>query len=158
MEQDNEYPIERPQEEDGFDLTVKEDKDRYLTARDGDHLMVPFQCDTCNFCNLQHRDPGTDSKDVTLMRAIRRASLDAFWGREPSTVAANKNGAIKVLKISGDLGLENIFPEMRPFGLKDNLGMGIATCLLRRSLDRGKYRETLQFETVRKLHSAYSNI
>ena len=137
---------------------MKEDKERYLITREGDHIIVPFQCDTCNFHNLQHRDPGTDSKDVTLMRVSRRASLDAFWGREPSTIAANRNGAIKVFRISGDLGLENIFPEMRPFGLKDNLGMGIATCLLRRSLDRGKYRETLQFETVRKLHSAYSNI
>ena len=35
MEQDNEYPIERPQEEDAFDVTVKEDKEMYLTARDG---------------------------------------------------------------------------------------------------------------------------
>ena len=47
---------------------------------------------------------------------------------------------------------------MGPFVFEDNLGMGIATCLLRRTLDRGKYRETLQFEMVRKLHSSYSNI
>lgn len=42
MEQDDEYPIERPQEEDGFDVTVKEDKEMYLTARDGDHLWFSF--------------------------------------------------------------------------------------------------------------------
>ena len=52
MKQDDKYPIERPQEEDSFDLTVKEDRERYLIARDGDHLIVPFQCDTCNFRNL----------------------------------------------------------------------------------------------------------
>ena len=92
------------------------------------------------------------------MSVNRRASLDAFWGREMSTVAANRNGAIKIYKISVDLGLESIFPEMWPFVLEDILGMGIATCLLRWSLNRGKYRETLQFETVRKLRSAYSNI
>ena len=131
VKQGGEYPIERPQEEDGFDLTVKEDKERFITARDGDHLMVPFQCDTCNFRNLQHRDPGTDLKDITLMSAIRRASLDAFWGREPSTIAANRNRSIKIYKISVDLGLESIFPEMGPFALEDSLGMGIATCLLR---------------------------
>ena len=52
VKEGGEYPIERPQEEDGFDLTVKEDKERCITARDWDHLMVPFQCDTCNFRNL----------------------------------------------------------------------------------------------------------
>ena len=107
---------------------------------------------------MQHRDPGSDCKDTILLRTIRRASLDAFWGRESSTVAANRNGVMKLYKVSLDLGLKNIFPAMGPFSLEDNLGMGIATCLLRRSLERGKYRETLQFETVRKLRSAYSNL
>ena len=36
VEKEDKYPIERPQEEDGFDLTVKEDKERYLTTIDGD--------------------------------------------------------------------------------------------------------------------------
>ena len=31
--------------------------------------------------------------------------------------------AIKVFKISVDLGLENIFPEMGPFAFEDDLGM-----------------------------------
>ena len=92
------------------------------------------------------------------MNTIRRASLDVFWGRDPSTVTTNRNGDIKIYKISVDLGLENLFTEMGPFALEDNLGMGIVTCLLRRSLDSDKYRETLQFETVRKLRSVYSNI
>ena len=74
---------------------MKEDKERCLIARDGDRLMVLFQCDICIFRNLQHRDPGTDSKDSTLMSAIRRVSLDTFWGREPNTVAANRDGAVK---------------------------------------------------------------
>ena len=43
-----------------------------------------------------------------------------------------------MFKISVDLELENIFPEMGRFGLEDNLGIGIAICLLIRSLDSGK--------------------
>ena len=120
--------------------------------------MIPFQCNVCNFRNMQQRDRGSDRKDTILLRVIRRASLDAFWGRESSTVAANRNGVMKLHKVSLDLGLNYIFPDMGPFSLEDNLGMGIATCLLQRSLERGKYRETLQFETMRKLRSAYSNL
>ena len=38
------------------------------------------------------------------------------------------------------------------------MGMDIVVCMLRRSLDKWIYRDTLQFETVRKLRSAHSNI
>ena len=120
--------------------------------------MIPFQCDVCNCRHMQQRDLGSDRKDIMLLRAIRRASLDAFWGRESSTVATNRNGVMKLHKVSLDLGLNDIFPDMGPFSLEDNLGIGITTCLLRRSLERGKYRENLQFETVRKLRSAYLNL
>ena len=38
------------------------------------------------------------------------------------------------------------------------MGMGIAVCILQRSLDKERYRDTLQFETVCMLRSTYSNI
>ena len=65
--------------------------DRYRCARNGYHLMgVPFSCDLCHFRNLNHRSPDlSDRKDVQTVWAIRRASLDALWAREPSTVRAN---------------------------------------------------------------------
>jgi hypothetical protein len=31
----------------------EEDPNRFRTARDGDHLMCPFQCDDCHFYNIQ---------------------------------------------------------------------------------------------------------
>ena len=47
---------------------------------------------------------------------------------------------------------------MRPCPLEDTMGIGIAVCLLQHSLDKERYRDTLQFETVCKLRSTYSNI
>jgi len=56
------------------------------------------------------------------------------------------------------MGLTMLFPAIEPFPLEGTMGMGIAVCMLQRSLKKGRYRDTLQFETVRKLRSAYSNI
>ena len=106
---------------------MKEDKERYLTARDGDHVMIPFQYDIYKFRNMQQRDPGYDRKDTVLLREIRRASPDAFWRRKSSTVAANCNGVMKFHKVSLDLCLNDIFPDMNPFSLEDNMVMGTAT-------------------------------
>ena len=36
--------------------------------------------------------------------------------------------------------------------------MGLAVCILIRSFDKGRYQSTLQYESVRKLYSAYSNV
>jgi len=64
----------------------------FKTARDGDHMMgFPFECNLCHFRNLARRDPIIDSdKDVFQLVCIRRANLDAFWSRRPSTVALNR--------------------------------------------------------------------
>ena len=46
----------RDEEEDDDDpelVVGKEEEDRYRTARDGDHLLAPFECDLCSFRNLQ---------------------------------------------------------------------------------------------------------
>ena len=95
---------------------------------------------------------------VKLIVAIRCANLDAFWAREPGTVAATKREGVKIGRLGALVGLVNLFPAMGPFPLEDTQGMGIAVCMLERSLDKGRYRTTLQFETVRKLRSAFSNI
>ena len=56
------------------------------------------------------------------------------------------------------MGLISILPEMGPFPLEDTQGMSLAVSMLKRSLDKGIYQATVQFETVRKTRSAYSNI
>ena len=47
-------------------------------ARNGDHLMIPFQCELYHFRNLKGANPGRRSEDILLLGKIRRANGDAF--------------------------------------------------------------------------------
>ena len=44
---------------------VDDDPKRFQVARDGDHMMVPFQCDTCQFMNV---------RSASLARVTRKMS------------------------------------------------------------------------------------
>ena len=71
---------------------VDEDPLRFKEARDGDHLMAPFQCDLCHFVNIQGRLPEpSDEQDKLLLLTIRRVVLDSLWARERSTVTKNRD-------------------------------------------------------------------
>ena len=53
--------------------------DDFLKGRDGDTLLVPFECDSCIFIKLKGRNVSVDSqKDDLLLRCIRRVNLDSF--------------------------------------------------------------------------------
>jgi hypothetical protein len=67
-----------------------DDPERFKLARDGDHLMCPFQCDGCHFQNLKKRTPVALDTDGVLLLCIWRANLDALWAREPATVHSNR--------------------------------------------------------------------
>ena len=63
----------------------------FRIERDGYHLMgILFECDLCQFINVNERDPiyGNARDNYTLL-CIRRAILGAFWSRETSTVLGN---------------------------------------------------------------------
>ena len=66
---------------------VSDDLLRFKERRDGDHLMTPFQCDTCHFVNIQRRLPvhGCPQDDLLLL-TIRRVTLDSLWSRERGSV------------------------------------------------------------------------
>ena len=67
----------------------------------GYNMLTNFQCDLCHFQNMKGRDltEGSD-KEEKLVMDIRRASLDAFWSREPGTVRGNLNMLRKMGTIS----------------------------------------------------------
>jgi hypothetical protein len=69
-----------------------DDDTRYKSARNGDDLMVPFECGWCIFGKLFKRTPdisGTSDSDLFAMCCICRVVLDVFWSREPTTVRTN---------------------------------------------------------------------
>jgi hypothetical protein len=129
----------------------EDNPDRFKCARNGDHLMCPFQCNLCHFYNIQRRGPGAKVQDEVLLMCIWRASLDAFWSRESSTVLANLRESGRVLSVCARLGVDQLYPERGPFEIGDLFGMMIACQSLLRSLAPGKNTDMIQFETMRKL-------
>jgi hypothetical protein len=111
-------------------LVNEEDKTRVLGARVVDHVFCPFKCELCQFRNMQGRSPmkGTGVlDDAEAIDLIRRANLDAFWSREPTTIGHNLTKINRVLQIYHELGLDNPpVPRLGPWRVEDNFGMGAA--------------------------------
>jgi len=133
---------------------------RFTEARDGDSLVTPFQCDHCHFVNVMGREPVEGlASDLRVLKCIRRVNLDAFWSREPGTVRSVLEEALRGLSIASQLGFaHSLFGPRGPFPVADSMGMGPAIVIVQRSLARGRYAETCQYETIRKFRAASSNI
>jgi hypothetical protein len=146
-------------DEDGDLLEDSDDAERFVVARAGDHLMVPFQCEVCHFRNVMRRDPvRSSSRDQEILGFMRRANLDAFWSRESSTVKSNLGEAMRIERTAFRLGMPSMTPPMGPWPLEDSQGMSAALAVLDRSLDKGKHETTVQWDTFRRSMSAITNI
>ena len=147
-------------DEDGEEIKNPGDETRFVEARAGDHLMTQFQCELCHFRNIMGRNPLVEihDGDRELMADFRRANLDAFWSREPTTVRANLSESLRGEKYGERTGMPSVTPEMGPFPLDDTLGMKAAVAVLDRSLDPGLYAEHVQWDTFRKARSCITNI
>ena len=135
------------------------ESERFKFARDGDNYLCPFQCDLCQFRNVQKREPESNPQDDATLCAIRRATLDAFWGRAEGTVRQNLS-SVKGMHDSAraNFGMRHLLPAMGPFPLEDTFGMGTAIVMLKHSLDPGRYGDHITFSTFRKYRSSYSNV
>ena len=147
-------------DEEGNVIEKAKDADRFMLGRDGDHLITPFQCETCHFRNIQERDPVVGNrKDSYFLEHMRRVSLDAFWGRESSTVKSNLGLVRRAVKTEDSMGCVNrIIPAVGPFPLRDAFGMGAAVAVLDKSMDPGRYEDQVQWATFRKMRSMLTNM
>lgn len=140
------------------DLKEVDDDERFQEARLGDHLMCPFQCDTCHFENVFGIPPDKNNQQHSLsLVCIRRAILDSFWARESGTVIQNWRESKRFLEEARVLGIPDPYPPRGPWPVEDSFGMKIAMVFLMRSLHKGKNASTVQFNTVRKVRSHLSN-
>ena len=71
---------------------------------------------------------------------------------------ATRRESRKIVAVSNRLGLENVLSVVEPFPLSDTQGMGIAVSILLRSLNKGRYQNTFQYESVRKMRSVFLNV
>ena len=70
----------------------------YERGRSGNQLLTHFQCNLCNFMNIQGRGIYKKGEgDTRLMFDIMRDNLYEFWRRELGTVRANLN-MVKMLR------------------------------------------------------------
>ncbi len=156
---DGEFPVAKPVDEDGLVIEEGEDDHRFMMGRDGDNLITPFQCDLCHFRNLFNRDPVNHlAQDIRMQKLIQQANLDALWAREPLTIKSNLMTCRQGLSIATSLGFgDKLFRPMGPFPLEDTFGMGAAVVMLQQSLQPGRNAAIVQFGTIRKFCSAFSN-
>jgi hypothetical protein len=134
-------------------------KDDYTRARNGDHLMVPFECDGCIFRKLRKTDPvPRNPQDELLLACLRRINLDAFWSRAGDTVKGNRDKLADMLSLSKLAGLKGPCVHDGPYPDFDHCGYEVAINMLIMSRRAGRNSRThLQFDTIRKLQSAYGN-
>ena len=153
------FPIKSVTDEEGAILESLSESKRFLIGRAGDQLMTPFQCELCHFRNVMLRDPVlTILADNEILELMRRANLDAFWGRETNTVKNNLRAGLRMEKTMSRLGMPCVNSPMGPFPLKDGFGMQAAVAVLDRSLDEGKHDVNVQFETFRRVRFILTNI
>ncbi|KAI2494744.1 hypothetical protein MHU86_19781 [Fragilaria crotonensis] len=132
---------------------------RFTSARNGDNLMVPFECDFCVFGKLfDHTPDASNAKDAFAMACIRRIILDAFWSRARSTVDANTAKAREGLALSRRMGMRGPAEAPGPLPNVDHCGYEVAIQIVVSSLESGRYSKThKQWGTVRRFRSCYSN-
>ena len=153
------FPIAKSIDEDGNELMDPGGRLRFLEARNGDHLMVPFQCELCHFHNIYGREPAANNfKDKEFFMFCRRANLDAFWSREPPTVRNNLKEVTRMRRTEERFGFPCTTPPLGPFPIRDGLGMKAAVAILDRSLDKGSYSKCVQWGAFRKLMSGITNV
>jgi hypothetical protein len=105
------------------------------------------------------RDPQLNlAQDLRILKCIRRANLDSLWSVEPRTTARTLSECRRGSDIASSLGFKHkLFQPMGPFPLEDTFGMAAAIVILQVSLNPGKYDKHVQFGTIRKFRSAFSN-
>ena len=139
--------------------TKKSNLNDFNEARNGDHALVPFECDNCIFYKLRKQKPDVGKEaDKLLMILIRRMNLDAFWARARGTVRENTGRIKRTIQFSNTLGLSGPFEHQGPYPSHDHCGYEVAAAILMNSRRPGRYHKShTQFETIRLIKSSYSS-
>jgi hypothetical protein len=154
------FPRQLPENDEGFLWRKKKDERRFLTARKGDMLCAPFQCDFCWFVNLKGRSfDERRAEDRLNLGLLRRVNLDVMWDKEPSTVGSMLQVFLRAHTAARHLGIMPSFlTSKRPWPMADQVGCGEAMLLLWDSIQTTQEGTTRQFDTIRKLRSMSANI
>lgn len=144
------FEVKLPRDFHGASLAEVEDEVRFRVARPGDHLVTPFQCPTCQSRNIRGRDldPGK-AEDAAFESLCVRATLDAFWSHATKTIKGHVN-EVRFMERYGDALGFSPFPPLGPWPLGYHLGMLQAMMVVMRSMEPGRYNDTVQYGTARQ--------
>jgi hypothetical protein len=157
--QRDQFHVEGPKDEGGFEWCKRGYELRYLVARDGDHLQCPFQCDLCVFRTLRGSDKGSTPADHLLLRCICRVNLDSLWAREPGTVQSTCSSITRGIDLCATVHIDPPYPLLGPFDdVQDTQGFAVAIQMVLASLKKGKHADHLQWATIRQYRTALSNV
>ena len=122
-------------------------------------MGIPFECDLCHFRNCNYRDPDLESsKDRFTLLCIRRATLDACWSRESSTVSSNLNRLrLDYWDSVASISMRNPLPVLGRNDIGDKVGMKPAMMTLNASLREGRYTSNLQYDSMRRTQTWFGN-
>ena len=99
------------------------------------------------------------NSDEQLLGYICCVNLDLMWSREQGTVAKTFAAVNKGRTMSIELGLVPQLMKLGPWPLGDGQGFQTAIEMLKASQKKGKNNSSyVQFDTVRKIRTAYATI
>ena len=153
------FQVAEPENDKGVKWRKAKVESRFRSARKGDMVCSPFQCDYCWYVNI-HKGEANHwyPDDARKLAYIRRVNLDIMWSREPSTVASTLNSLIKAKKCSEELNLPIQKIQVGPWPVADTCGFQTAIEMLKHSQGKGKNSSNyIQFDSIRKTRSAYAN-
>ena len=122
-------------------------------------MWIPFECDMCQFRNINERYPihGNSKDDYTLLW-IRQAILDAFWIRETSTVSVNFRRLRREYFDSAEvLSIIITVPIIGTNKVRDRVSMGCAIQNMDASRRKGEWQDQLQWDSMRRTPTWYNN-
>jgi hypothetical protein len=130
-----------------------------MSARKGDMVCSPFQCDYCWFANIAKKEASDwFPEDARKLAYIRRVNLDIMWSREPSTVSSTLNNLLKARQCSKDLGFTEQTIQIGPWPIADTCGFQTAIEMIKQSQGKGRnVANYVQFDSIRKTRAAYAN-
>ena len=120
--------------------------------------MIPIQYGLYHFSNLKEINPRKMRENMLSIQTIRRANKDHFWSIESEKVKTIRRNSRKLVTVYNWLGLNDTLPVYDICPLKNTKGTGITLCILIRLLDKGRYQNTLQYKSVKKIMSIFSNL
>ena len=123
----------------------------------GAHTCIPFQCKTCWMRNLEGKDIGEG--DAAYEMCLWRENLDAIAGEAKTTIDARKHDVLTTIKNCGKTIKTLSYAPRGSFPLVDLYGMGLVVEMLVKSLtSKGRIKDSVQFDTIRKLRLTYAKV